>query len=255
MPVDAALSVLADSIESEGAWPRPSCPNCKSGFIRFSDPQTTESYESRRERNNEAWDPEWIHGTFTVDGTCENHECQLSVHGTGDYRVDWSSRTQDFDTHGPLYSEYFKLTHLHPPMMIMPIPKTAPEEVKAGVLRASRVLFADPGLAATALRATVERFLTSEGVASEVNGSFRTAHQRIAEWLGTDIGRESTGRLLLAVKWLGNAGTHEDADLTTTEVLEGAMMLDEAFHRVYTGPDIDARAQTINLAKGPSRTP
>lgn len=255
MSVDPALSVLAGWIDSDAAWPRPSCPNCSSGYVRFNEPVTAESYQSRRERGNEAWDPEWIHGTFIVEGTCENNECQLSVHGTGDYRVDWSSRTQEFDDRGPSYSEYFKLTHLHPPMLMMPIPKAAPEEIQAGILRASRVLFADPGLAATALRATVERFLTSEGIAGGANGSFKNAHDRITEWSGPDPRRASTADLLFAVKWLGNAGTHEDADLTAAEVLDGAMMLDEAFHRVYTGPDIDARAQTINLAKGPSRTP
>ena len=55
------------------------------------------------------------------------------------------------------------------------------------------------------------------------------------------------------MKWLGNVGTHEDSDLTTAEVLDGAILLDEAFHRLYTGPDIDARAQTINTAEGPNR--
>lgn len=67
-------------------------------------------------------------------------------------------------------------------MLLMPIPKSAPEEVREGVLRASRVLFADPGLAATALRATVELFLTSQGISAvSTNGEFRSADSRITE--------------------------------------------------------------------------
>lgn len=253
MSVDLALSALATVIESDTPWPRPSCPNCKSGYISFAGPTTDESHESAQEHDHEAFEPEWIHGTFIVRGQCENRECRLTVYGTGDYYVDWSRATQNFDSHGPVYSEFYKITHLHPPMLIMPIPQAAPEEVREGILRASRVLFADPGLAATALRATVERFLTSQGIASGANGTFKTAHQRITQWSASDATREPIAQLLFAVKWLGNAGTHEDADLNTTEVLDGAAMLDEAFHRIYTGPDIDARAQTINTAKGPAR--
>jgi hypothetical protein len=189
-----------------------------------------------------------------VRGQCENSECQLVVHGTGDYNVAYSSGDVYSDSYGPTYSSYYKLTHLHPPMLIMPIPKSAPEEVREGLLRASRVLFADPGLAATALRATVERFLTTEGIpATSIKGGFQSASERINQWQAADLKRKPVADLLSAVKWLGNAGTHEDSDLTTTEVLEGATMLDEALHRLYTGPNIDAHAQTINTAKGPTR--
>lgn len=124
------------------------------------------------------------------------------------------------------------------------------------MLRASRVLFADPGLAATALRATVERFLSSEGISTtRSTGQFRNVHEHIKEWRDADSNRPSVADLLFAVKWLGNAGTHEDSDLTTIEVLDGARVLNEAFHRLFTGPDIDAHAQAINAAKGPSRKP
>ena len=141
-------------------------------------------------------------------------------------------------------------------MLMMSIPKSAPDEVREGVLRASRVLFADPGLAATALRATVERFLTSEGIsATRPTGQFRNAHERIKEWRDADPDRPAVADLFFAVKWLGNVGTHEDSDLTAMEVLDGARVLDEAFHRLFTGPDIDAQARTINAAKGPSRQP
>ena len=77
----------------------------------------------------------------------------------------------------------------------------------------------------------------------------------IQEWKSGDPSRPNVADLFFAVKWLGNAGTHEDSDLTTFEVLEGARVLDEAFHRLFTGPDIDAHARIINEAKGPSRLP
>ncbi|HIW30123.1 MAG TPA: DUF4145 domain-containing protein [Candidatus Luteococcus avicola] len=258
MAVDPALSELARPIEDGQPWPRPACPKCQTGYIGFSTPTEDEGHDSASARDHPAFEPEWISGTFVVRGQCENPECRQAVHGTGDYRVDYSRRSnrEDFEYQGIAYSSYYTVTHVYPPMLMMPIPKSAPDEVREGVLRASRVLFADPGLAATALRATVERFLTSEGIsATRPTGQFRNAHERIEEWRDADPDRPAVADLFFAVKWLGNVGTHEDSDLTAMEVLDGARVLDEAFHRLFTGPDIDAQARTINAAKGPSRQP
>lgn len=254
--MDAALFDLARPIEGGQPWPRPACPTCQTGYIGFSSPADNESHDSTALRDHPAFDPEWISGTFVVHGRCENPKCQQAVHGTGDYGVNYSQKSNqdDFEYMGPCYSPYYTVTHLHPPMLIMPIPMSAPNEVREGVLRASRVLFADPGLAATALRATVECFLTSEGISvTRPSGQFRNAHERIDEWRDADPDRPPVADLFFAVKWLGNAGTHEDSDLTTMEVLDGARVLDEAFHRLFMGPDIEAHARSINAAKGPSR--
>lgn len=258
MSVDSALSDLAKSIESGQPWPRPACPKCQTGYIGFSEPIEDECLDSVKARDHPAFEPEWISGTFVVRGQCENPDCKQAVHGTGDYRVNYSRKTNRDEEYenGPSYSSYYTVTHLHPPMLLMPIPESAPDEVREGVRRASRVLFADPGLAATALRATVERFLTVQGVSAvRADGQFRNAHSRINEWRDADPQRPPVADLFFAVKWLGNAGTHEDSDLTPIEVLDGARVLDEAFHRLFMGPDIDAHAKTINASKGPFRQP
>lgn len=212
---------------------------------------------SASNRAHPAFEPEWVYGTFSIRGKCENPECSQVFHGAGDFSVDFSTsslRHDPWEVGPPPYSSYYRLTNLHPPLHLMPVPQSAPKSVQDGVLRASRVLFADPGLAATALRAVVELFLTSEGIsATNASMRFRSAHSRIKEWRNKGVNRSQTADLLFAVKWLGNAGTHEDSDLTLLEVLAGAKLLDEAFHRIYTGPDIDAQAQTINVAKGPPR--
>lgn len=257
MPVDPALSALAKPIEGTEPWPRPACPKCQTGYIAFSDPSTVEDHDSIEAHAHEYFDPDWITGTFSIEGECENPQCKQAVHGVGDYTVG-TSTTFDMSSeeiYSIPYTHLYTVAHLHPPMLIMPTPSSAPPEVREGILRASRVLFADPGLAATALRATVERFLTSQGIsATRNNGKFRSAHERIEEWSRADPDRPSVADLLFAVKWLGNAGTHEDSDLTVIEVLDGARVLDEAFHRLFTGPDIEARARSINQAEGPART-
>ncbi|MDN4477304.1 DUF4145 domain-containing protein [Demequina sp. SYSU T00039] len=258
MAVDPALAELARPIEEGLPWPRPACPTCQTGYIGFATPSENEDSSAVSARDHPNFEPIWIFGTFVVRGECENPKCRQAVHGTGDYRVGYAKKNigEESEYQGYNYSSYYTVTHLHPPMLLMPIPASAPAQVKDGVLRASRVLFADPGLAATALRATVEQFLTSQGIAGKrISGQFRNAHERIEEWSAADAGRPPVANLFFAVKWLGNAGTHEDSDVTTVEVVAGARVLDEAFHRLFTGPDIDAHARSINAAKGPTRQP
>lgn len=252
MPIDPALFELAQPIESGQPWPRPVCPTCQSGHVGFSAPSESPNFMTPEEQ--EYLDPEWITGTFTIQGHCENPGCQQTVHGTGDYIVGTAQKSwRDDDIY---YSSYYTVTHVHPPILMMPAPKAATDQVKDAIVRASRVLFADPGLAATALRATVEVFLTTQNIESTgPTGEFRSAHARIREWGDADPSRPQLAGLLFAVKWLGNAGTHEVSDLNVKQVLDGAKVLNEAFHRLFTAPDIDAHAEAINAGKGPTANP
>lgn len=256
MSVDPALTEFARPIEECQPWPRPACPKCPTGYIGFSSPTEDEGCDSASARSHVAFEPGWVAGAFFVRGQCENPECRQAVHGIGGYRVALSTKTHygDYSDAGPSYSSYYTVKHLHPPILIFPIPRSAPDEIREGFLRASRVLFTDPGLAATALRATVERFLSSEGVpATRPDGKFRSAHKRIEGWGVADPRRPSVADLLFAVKWLGNAGTHEGSQLTAIEVIDGARVLDEAMHRLFTGPDTDERARTITATNGSLR--
>lgn len=195
-------------------------------------------------------DPEWITGTFITQGHCENPECKQVVHGTGDYHVGMSRKSWREEDDN-FYATYYDVKHFHPPLLMMPAPKEAPDQVKDAILRASGVLFTDPGLAATALRATVEVFLSTQNIAAtRPDGKFRSAHERIQEWVSADPTRPQLADLFFAIKWLGNVGTHEDANLTILQVLDGARVLDEAFHRLFTAPSIVAHARALNAGRG-----
>lgn len=256
VPVDASLSQFTETIEDGESWPRPLCSKCQAGYLRFAKPKMNEDTSSIAAHEHPGWDVEWIRGTFVCEGTCENPECGVTAYATGTYEVGYATHV-DFDATHP-YSGFYTVGSVYPPPLMMSIPATAPEPVRDGIVRASSVLLTAPGLAATALRGTVERFLTTEGVQRKTpNGGFRTLEQRLVDWTtadGAEAGRKQVGQMLSAVKWLGNAGTHENADLTVPEVLEGATLLDEAFHRWYKGPDLDGKALAIIQAKGPKRS-
>lgn len=249
MTVDVQLAALTKPIEEGDDWPRPRCPKCASGHIRFGRPAEDEDHASATSKDHVAWEPEWIHGTFSIRGECENPSCRLAAHGSGDFWVSYATRRYDsyWDEAQETYAKFYRLAHIHPAPQLMAMPEGTPALLQEGIRRASRVFLADPPFAATALRSVVEALLTDQGVpALTPNGKFLSADKRIREWEAAGPNREATARLLLAVKWIGNEGTHEVGNLSAEDVLEGASFLDEAFHRLYIGPDLDFRAQQIN---------
>lgn len=254
MAPDPALIRLSSLIEEGTAWPRPLCPNCLAGHLRFASPTQVEHGQSKKAHKHPAWDPDWIHGVFTASALCENPDCGQPAVATGEYVVGWSDKHQDDDeSPRPPYSIFYTIKQIHPPLVLMQFPETTPVLVQEGVARASAVLLTDPGLAATALRLVVEQFLSSEGIPStRPTGSFISADERIKIWKTTGSDRDRVAGLLLAVKWIGNAGTHSLSKLTIREVLDGVEILDEAFHALFVGPDIDARARAVNNARGPA---
>ncbi|WP_195760561.1 DUF4145 domain-containing protein [Agromyces kandeliae] len=240
-----ALRQLGKPIEDGVAWPRPMCPFCWEGHVAFSEPSTDEDSASKRARANEYWEPEWISGRFISAGRCDNPECEQTVKSFGVYSVGETTRHEI-----PQYSAFYRVEYLSPALKLLALPEDVPGDVDDAIERAERVLFLDPGLAATALRASVERFLTHVGIPSERdNGGFMTLDARLKEWK-RQTGHDRAAALFLAVKWIGNRGTHEVSDLSVDDVIDGAEFIGEAFHALFTSPGLDARAQSVNERKG-----
>ncbi|MCU1535122.1 MAG: hypothetical protein JWR53_1603 [Glaciihabitans sp.] len=250
----STLRKLGKAIEEDNVWPRPLCPVCGEGYVAFDAPRTLENSQSERAHDHQAWEPEWIFGRFSADGHCENQNCRQAVVAVGTYKVEMANENQ-VDYNYLRYSQFFSIEHFVPPLNLLLLPEDAPDEVRDAVNRAGRLLFLDPGLSATALRASVERFLTTQGIPGmSSSGNFVSLDRRLKQWK-TSGADQRVVDLLLAVKWIGNEGTHEVSDMTVSDVLDGAEFIDEAFHHLFVAPDIDARAERVNASKGRPRPP
>lgn len=77
-----------------------------------------------------------------------------------------------------------------------------------------------------------------------------TLHARIEEYRKKDPG---LGDSLLAVKWLGNAGSH--ATLTRNDVFDALDMVEHVLDEVFTqrAKTVAKLAKKINKARGPAR--
>lgn len=222
--------------------------------MKWGKPETAENKISRSYRGHDAWEPEWISGTMQLSGRCENSECEQIVTAVGSFRVDVSRdrpiNDPDEGYQGQRYSEFYKIDYFNPPLLLITLPEDIPRDVRRAIDRARPIVFVDPSFAATALRNSVECFLSDEGVpARNSKGSYTPLHQRIKQWK-TKTGNQKVAELLQAVKWIGNEGTHEGTSLTVQEILVSLEFIEAAFHELLVAPGISQRVQTVNQSKG-----
>lgn len=217
------------------SWPALPCGDCATGYLQVGKPHEVDVAE--RYRDHEGWEPEWIHGHFSVAATCLNHECRSIALLAGKMKVDAA-----VDERGHWYGEYdtfYELKYCEPALRLMGVPDGTPDDVKGTIEAAAQVIWMSPSSAANRLRSAIEQMLTD--LAIPKRGS---THRRI-ERLGAE--KPDVAKVLEAVKWIGNDGSHTSA-LPLKDVLEGATLLERALVLVYdrSGEELAQLAEQIN---------
>ena len=241
---------LLDDWVQKSTWPHVACPACGIGYLAPDSFITVQSAASSRAQDHEGWEPEWIHGTFHGTLRCGVPRCGEPVSIAGDYKVD-AVLAAGGGWYGQ-YDDYFRLRFAIPAPPLLIAPSKTPESVRLAVRAASALLWTDPAAAGNRLRFAIEELLTAEGMRRFINKNGRrtrlTTHARIMEFQKCET---AAGDALMAVKWIGNEGSHADA-LTASDVIDGAELLGHALRLLYDDSDrlLERRIQKINKAKG-----
>ena len=149
----------------------------------------------------------------------------------------------------PKYGDLPAVRTVDPPLPLLRIPAGAPDAAKEAAGAAAKIVWLDPSSAAGRLRTAVERVLDDQGVSvTTASGARKSAHARIEEFQKKN---QLAGDAMMAVKWIGNSGAH-DNELTISDVLDGAIVLELALKVIYDTTDAETikHIQAINAAKG-----
>ena len=234
------------------------CPTCRVGHLTLAsdDLRVTETAESRGWRKNEDWEPDWIRFIYACLFRCSRKECEQTVSSTGRGRVDFVEYLDDEHGWAQSHDETFAPLFFEPPLMLLDVPTKCPEAAHAHLLSAFALYFADPGAAVNSARAAVEAVVTDLGVKrfAVSKGKRRplTLHQRILDL--PDKHKEASD-ILLAVKWLGNAGSHDGKQPTRDDLRVTFDLLEHALSEIYEarGKALKALAKKVNKKKGPAK--
>ena len=236
--------------------PKWQCPTCRAGHLVLvpNSLQHRETPTSKREHDHDAWEPYWIKYVFSCLLECANADCRevISSCGTGsvdvfehdDEEQGWVQETDDLFT-----PKYFD-----PPLILMDVPTRCPTEACTHLIDSFSLFFADPGASLNCARAAVEAVLTQLRVKrfTVVKGKRKSIslHHRI-QLLPPKYKEQS--ELLLAVKWLGNAGSHDGVQPSQGDVRVAYDLLEHVLSEIYEkkANKLKAIAKKVNKKKGP----
>ncbi len=238
-------------------WP---CPRCATGTLELK----REYFQTRpngASKDATATDPESDDeneaGGVICFLQCNREDCRESCTVAGVYGIDTLN-----DADGNPYPVAICWpTLIQPAPPVIRPPEKCPKSVRDELERAFLLYWSDPRACLNAIRQAVEEFVTERGIAKgrwAMRNGKRThsptnLHQRIEhlEDLRPDL--KSVCEQLLAVKWLGNAGSHPGA-IRQEDTLDAFELIEDVLTTVYRKPvDLARKAKEINDRRGPRR--
>jgi len=209
-------------------WPCPACrrdfmvSDAEKIFIRESSIERTFSFESlEREGKREFNIKPGAKKFFSVNLICDGCDEPAVVFGLIAEDLDLVQQDlQDIEEYRQLYNVEGVSLSLIPIHVV----EGAPDNVVSFLQVAAKHMFGDIPACANYLRKAVEAIMIEQG---HEGG---TLHRKI-EKMRRHAQEEAD--FLMAVKWIGNDGSHASERLTKFDIIEGFEALEEVLNRIY----------------------
>ncbi|WP_162998162.1 DUF4145 domain-containing protein [Brevundimonas lutea] len=236
------------------------CGRCQEGRLRLPDKdvQSSMTADTQLVFHEDWFDHDDVVSQFTALMTCDNVRCADPVAVSGKtqaehFQVDW-------DEYDVIHT--WTVEAVTPAPLPFPLPAATPDAVKQRLRSACQLLWSDHDAAGNKIRQAVEALLDDQKVrkAVAVPGAAGSAgrrqsltlHKRIEAF---SIKNPEVGDHLMAIKWIGNAGSHAGQPLTRDDVLDALEIMEVAIDDLYvrTRATLGARVRRILKAKKPVR--
>jgi hypothetical protein len=257
MPVDPKVWVREFRRDGAPAWP---CPRCRFNTLIIVENTFHEqpNYSSQANMPDEYYVTEYDEGVFCCLLRCGRGDCKEGCAVTGRYR----KADVEFPDGGMGTVTFCQPTMIDPPPPVIRLPADCPGPVEQETARAFALFWVDPAACLNSVRQAVELFLTDIGIPKSHKVAKKSGGRRLVRWNLHDRiellrnSRSSIGKLcdrLLAVKHLGNAGSHP-GDVAPRDALDGFDILEDVLEAVYgDGDRVGKAVKEINRRRGPRR--
>jgi len=236
------------------AW---SCPRCNTGILHeaVNGRAVAEPHYSKEIHKEEWWEPEHINNRFCLRMVCSNPNCGEIVFVIGE-----SDLVSYHDDKGDeQWDDRFQPHAAYPSIPVFRIVDDWPESVQRELTLAFANIWNDAAASANRLRTAVECLLDHIKVKKITISSKLTPPKRVKLSLHDRIisFRSKNGEaadVLLAIKWLGNAGSHADLrGISREAVLDGMELMEHVLHLLFDSKakNVSKLVKSINKKKGP----
>jgi hypothetical protein len=122
------------------------------------------------------------------------------------------------------YYETCTPTYFNPALPMLRLPRGCTGTIASELTKAWAVYWSDPGACVNHLRTSIERLMDHLGIPKS------TLHKSIEAYRQKEPDLSDS---LMAIKWLGNSGSHGDAALTNEDVLDALPLLEHVLGEVF----------------------
>lgn len=251
--MDRKTLKLPFTLDSAPDW---TCPTCQIAPLRIrKDSFIKDERRHARDHSHDAWEPEWIEYVYSCMLVCSNDKCKEVVSSCGTGSVGWSVGEDEEGIPEQIYEDYFRPKYFEPHLKLMKFPKGCPESVSKPLEDSFALFFASSSAASNSVRIAIEALLTELKIRrfNLVGGKrrFVSLHQRIALLPAKYAHLKD---LILAIKWLGNAGSHDGAtEVSLDDVMDSYELTEHILQEIYApkASKLKALAKKVNKKKGP----
>lgn len=247
----ALLQIQCFPISEIPDWP---CPVCHVGLLTgktesFRLIQSKASKQEEIDLGKQA-SYHFNYGNFTGILRCNRASCQEPVFVVGNYQLD--DNFIGVDEYGypeREIVEFLTPTLFQPNVPLFQLHHEVPALIRDAFDKSFEQFWLDTDACGNKLRIVVELLMNDQGMKPD-----HSLAKRIKEFQQTKDA--VLGDVLMAVKWIGNSGSHHGDSLSRAAIIDAMEMLDHVTLKLYdTESDKKAqrlhlRSQTINQAKG-----
>ena len=208
----------------------------------------TETVESAQARMEMDWEPEWISFAFTAWAQCTHPSCKQEFAIAGSGRV--ISRDHEECEDGEDWEEVFYPKFCFPMPELISLPPNCPGDVIEELQNAFALFWSSTAACAGRIRVAIEFLLNHLDVPKQMkgkNGKFFTLnlHARIDEYSKNS---STIGSHLMALKWLGNTGSHDSA-LEARDLLDAFEILENSLAEIFDRRSARVAEMAQNLTR------
>lgn len=218
-------------------WP---CPECGQLTLEIEKEsfRHAATAETQKDRDEEWFEPDMTRFIFSCIARCSRASCGevVACQGTGGVE-----ENEELSKAVEQYYLWFRPLSFLPALPPFQLPHKCPEKIAAPLTGAFSVFLMQPGAAANLIRIAVERMLTAMGV-PEVKG--KKLHHRLEALSGS---YEHYRDRLMAIKFLGNAGSHSYDDVEVNDVEDAFGIMDHTLGELFSGRKEDIEILTKRL--------
>ena len=233
------------------------CPTCRSGVLHLKKDSFKyhQSADSKKSQNHPEWDLEWIENVYSLILECSNKSCGEIVSSCG---IGFVSMEFDYDPHtgntDQSYINTFIPKYFYPPLRLFDYTEELVEDVKNEFKQSFELFYCNPPSSANHIRIALEKLLNHFKIKryeiKKGKKRFLSLHKRIEI---TSNKFPSLREHFLALKWLGNAGSHSNLNISIDDVMDSYEIFEFVLNELFRNKSIKKLVRQINKKKGPTQ--